>query len=214
MARGNTLTPTDVEALLFFGNGGGDGGDAQKKAAQRKKKRQQQRSWRSLHALFTAHDVYVDGFCLNSCGFHAYTFPSAAEERMLPYLWLGNAAAQCPGQCAWPFAAAHYGPQTPPLRPPNADLGADAMVVVLATLLAGAATNPFGTGFFQGDASAPLEAASACSGIFGPGAFPGYPGQLLTHAPSGSSFNARGAAGRRFLLPTIWNPASLNCLPL
>ena len=198
---GKTLTPASVEKLLFSGSRPGSGSG--------------ELSSKSIHILFTAQDVYVDGFCLNSCGYHAYTFPSdATRDKMVPYLWVGNSAVQCPGQCAWPFAAAHYGPQTPPLRPPNGDVGSDGMVINLATLLAGAATNPFGTGYYQGDASAPLEAVSACTGIFGRGAYPGYPGELLKHAPSDSSFNAHGVRGRRFLIPAMWNPSSLDCVPL
>ncbi|KAH7295975.1 hypothetical protein KP509_26G001700 [Ceratopteris richardii] len=133
---------------------------------------------------------------------------------MLPYAWVGNAAKQCAGQCAWPFAIADFGPQDPPLKPPNGDVGMDGMIINVATIIAGAATNPFGTGYFQGDASDPLEAVSACTGIFGKGAFPGYPGELLTHSPTGASFNAHGVNGRRFLIPAMWNPSSLNCVPL
>ncbi|MCO5560044.1 hypothetical protein L7F22_013650 [Adiantum nelumboides] len=172
-------------------------------------------SSKALYLVLTAADVYVDGFCLNSCGFHAYTFPSEASgDKMLPYAWVGNAATQCPGQCAWPFATADFGPQTPPLNAPNADIGIDGMIINLATVIAGAATNPFNTGYYQGDAADPLEAVSACTGIFGKGAYPGYPGELLTHSATGSSFNAHGVKGRRFLIPAMWNPSSLNCMPL
>eukprot|EP00250_Pteridium_aquilinum_P015693 c22702_g2_i1 orf=165-1187(-) len=172
-------------------------------------------STKALYTVLTAADVYVDGFCLNSCGFHAYTFPSMATgDKMLPYAWVGNAATQCAGQCAWPFAKADFGPQTPPLLAPNADVGIDGMIINLATVIAGAATNPFNTGYYQGDAADPLEAVSACTGIFGKGAYPGYPGELLTHSVTGSSFNAHGVNDRRFLIPAMWNPSSLNCMPL
>ncbi|RWW54302.1 hypothetical protein BHE74_00039130 [Ensete ventricosum] len=73
--------------------------------------------------------------------------------------------------CAWPFHRPLYGPQKPPLVPPNGDMGMDGAVINLAALLAGAVTNPDGRGYFQGPASAPLEAVTACSG-----AYPGYPG--------------------------------------
>ncbi|MCO5604304.1 hypothetical protein L7F22_058469 [Adiantum nelumboides] len=172
-------------------------------------------SSKALYMVLTSQDVYVDGFCLNSCGFHAYTFPAEETgDKMLPYAWVGNAATQCPGQCAWPFATANFGPKTPPLRAPNGDVGVDGMVINLATVLAGAATNPFDTGYYQGDASTPLEAVSACTGIFGKGAYPGYPGELLTHSATGASFNAHGINNRHFLIPAMWNPTSLNCVPL
>lgn len=172
-------------------------------------------SSKALYFVLTAQDVYVDGFCLNSCGFHAYTFPSeSTADKMLPYAWVGNAVTQCAGQCAWPFATANFGPKTPPLKAPNGDIGIDGMIINIATVLAGAATNPFDTGYYQGDAATPLEAVSACTGIFGKGAYPGYPGKLLTHSATGASFNAHGVNNRHFLIPAMWNPASLNCMPL
>eukprot|EP00249_Psilotum_nudum_P028837 c38789_g1_i1 orf=152-1186(+) len=170
---------------------------------------------KAIYMVLTSKDVYVDGFCMNTCGFHAYAFPSpATEDKMLPYAWVGNSETQCPGQCAWPFATPHFGPQAPPLRPPNGDVGMDGMIINIATVLAGAATNPYDTGYYQGDAAAPLESVSACVGIFGKGAYPGYPGELMVHNKTGSSFNARGNGDRRFLIPAMWNPASLNCVPL
>eukprot|EP00249_Psilotum_nudum_P028839 c38791_g1_i1 orf=155-1156(+) len=170
---------------------------------------------KAIYMVLTAPDVYVDGFCMNSCGFHAYTFPTPATDgKMLPYSWVGNSVIQCPGQCAWPFATPHFGPQTPPLHSPNGDVGIDGMIINIATILAGAATNPYGTGYYQGDAAAPLEAVSACTGIFGKGAYPGYPGELLVHNQTGSSYNANGINDRRFLIPAMWNPTSLNCKPL
>lgn len=196
---GKTLKPIDIQNLVLHNIHGGLFPSTSK----------------SVYTVLTAADVYVDGFCLNSCGFHAYTFPSdATGDKMLPYAWVGNAMTQCPGQCAWPFANADFGPQTPPLKAPNGDIGIDGMIINLATVIAGAATNPFNTGYFQGDAANPLEAVSACTGIFGKGAYPGYPGELLTHSATGSSFNAHGVNERRYLIPSMWNPSSLNCMPL
>ncbi|KAH7430902.1 hypothetical protein KP509_08G020000 [Ceratopteris richardii] len=196
---GKKLTPVDIENLILRSIHGGDFTSSSK----------------ALYTVLTADDVYVAGFCLNSCGFHAYTFPTeATSDKMLPYACIGNSATQCPGQCAWPFAVADFGPQTPPLVAPNGDVGMDGMIINLATVIAGAATNPFGTGYYQGDATDPLEAVSACTGIFGRGAYPGYPGEILTHSASGASFNAYGTNGRRFLIPAMWNPLSLNCIPL
>ncbi|KAH7439166.1 hypothetical protein KP509_04G048300, partial [Ceratopteris richardii] len=198
-ARGKKLTVMDLEAMVV----------------EHVQKGTFPGSAMALYLVLTAADVYVDGFCMNSCGFHAYTFPSElASDKMLPYGWVGNSADQCPGQCAWPFAAANFGPKTPPLRPPNGDVGVDGMIINLATIVAGAATNPYDTGYYQGDAAAPLESVSACTGIFGKGAYPGYPGELLTHSVSGASFNAHGINSRRFLIPAMWNPTSLNCEPL
>ncbi|KAI5064624.1 hypothetical protein GOP47_0021294 [Adiantum capillus-veneris] len=170
---------------------------------------------KGIYFIFTADDVPVEDFCMNSCGFHSSTPPSAAtQNQKLTYAWVGNPGTQCPGYCAWPYALPQFGPQTPPLVSPNKDVGMEGMVINMATVLAGAATNPYNTGFYQGDAGAPLEAASACTGAFGKGSYPGYPGSLFTDKKSGASYNAHGVNGRLFLLPALWTPATQVCTPL
>ncbi|KAF8019778.1 hypothetical protein BT93_G0464 [Corymbia citriodora subsp. variegata] len=161
----------------------------------------------TITVVLTAADVAVEGFCMR-CGTHGSSRPGSA------FVWVGNSETQCPGQCAWPFHQPMYGPQTPPLVAPSGDVGADGMVINLATLLAGAVTNPFGSGYFQGPADAPLEAVSACTGIYGSGAYPGYPGQLLVEKVTGASYNAHGLGGRKFLLPAMWDPATSACKTL
>eukprot|EP01018_Ginkgo_biloba_P030385 Gb_07645 [translate_table: standard] len=168
----------------------------------------------AVYLVLTSEDVSVEGFCMSSCGFHANMLPSTSNgngNKLLVYAWVGNSARQCPGQCAWPFYQPIYGPQTTPLVAPNGDVGIDGMIINIATLLAGAVTNPFNTGYFQGNPAAPLEAVSACTGIYGKGAYPGYPGKLLLDPTTGASFNAHGVNGRRFLLPAMWDPASRTC---
>ncbi|KAJ9673872.1 hypothetical protein PVL29_023431 [Vitis rotundifolia] len=76
------------------------------------------------------------------------------------------------------------------------------------------ATNPFGNGYFQGPAEAPLEAASACPGVYGKGAYPGYAGELLVDSVTGASFNAHGANGRKYLLPALYDPSTSSCSTL
>ncbi|KAF8019777.1 hypothetical protein BT93_G0463 [Corymbia citriodora subsp. variegata] len=161
----------------------------------------------TITVVLTAADVAVEGFCMR-CGTHGSARPGSA------FVWVGNSETQCPGQCAWPFHQPMYGPQTPPLVAPSGDVGADGMVINLATLLAGAVTNPFGSGYFQGPADAPLEAVSACTGIYGSGAYAGYPGQLLVDKVTGASYNANGLGGRKFLLPAMWDPATSACKTL
>ncbi|GLJ53512.1 hypothetical protein SUGI_1141820 [Cryptomeria japonica] len=165
----------------------------------------------AVYLVLTSADVTVERFCMSSCGFHA---SNVKGKPAFPYAWVGNSETQCPGQCAWPFHQPLYGPQTPPLVPPNGDVGIDGMIINIATVLAGAVTNPFNTGYFQGDASAPLEAVSACPGMYGTGAYPGFPGNLLVDKTTGASFNAHGANGRMFLLPAIWDPATFSCKTL
>lgn len=172
----------------------------------------------SINVVLTSSDVTVDRFCMSRCGSHG-SAPSKSghingKSYKFAYIWVGNSVSQCPGQCAWPFHQPIYGPQSPPLVAPNNDVGLDGMVINLASLLAGTATNPFGNGYFQGPKEAPLEAASACPGVYGKGAYPGYAGDLLVDSATGASYNANGANGRKYLLPALYDPATLTCSTL
>ncbi|KAF8729873.1 hypothetical protein HU200_017333 [Digitaria exilis] len=169
---------------------------------------------RAINVVLTADDVAVDGFCMSRCGTHGAS-PRSRSGRFA-YVWVGNPASQCPGQCAWPFAQPQYGPQGAPLVAPNGDVGADGMVISLASMLVGTVTNPFGNGFYQeaGSADAPLEAATACAGVYGKGAYPGYAGSLLVDRASGASFNANGANGRKYLVPALVDPDTSSCATL
>ncbi|XP_057804019.1 protein EXORDIUM-like 2 [Salvia miltiorrhiza] len=164
----------------------------------------------AINVVLTAKDVAVDGFCMNRCGGHG----ASRGPARFAYAWVGDAESQCPGYCAWPFHRPVYGPQAAPLVAPNGDVGADGMVVSLAAALAGAVTNPFGEGYFQGEAAAPLEAVTACAGVFGSGAYPGYAGSVLTDETTGGSYNAHGVNGRRYLLPAMWDPQTSQCSTL
>ncbi|KAL1544365.1 Protein EXORDIUM-like 2 [Salvia divinorum] len=159
---------------------------------------------RTINVVLTAEDVAVDGFCRSRCGSHGST-PGA---KRFAYAWVGNSAAFCPGYCAWPFHQPTYGPQTPPLVAPNGNVGVDGMVINLATVLVGTVTNPFSKGYFQGSAAAALEGVSACTGVFGSGA---YPGSVLVDKSTGASYNAQGVNGRKYLLPAMWDPKTSQC---
>ncbi|GLJ53541.1 hypothetical protein SUGI_1142290 [Cryptomeria japonica] len=163
-----------------------------------------------LYLVLTSEDVMVENFCSSSCGFH----DSSKAGNTYAYAWVGNSARQCPGQCAWPFHQPLYGPQSPPLLPPNGEVGIDGMIINIAATVAAAVTNPFKSGYFQGDAAAPLEAVSACPGMYGKGAYPGYPGQVLVDETTSASYNAHGVNGRMFLLPAMWDPTSRSCKTL
>ncbi|KAL3682900.1 hypothetical protein R1sor_000922 [Riccia sorocarpa] len=170
-------------------------------------------NYNALYLVLTADDVSVGDFCRNECGSHWATTPSAnTEGQQLPFAWVGNPASQCPGLCAWPFAKPEYGPKGEPLVAPNMDVGIDGMIITIGQMLASVATNPFDTGFYDGDASAPLEASTACTGIYGAGAYPGYPGDLLVDPITGASYNANGVNGRQYLLPALWDPVTLKCV--
>ncbi|EXB75359.1 hypothetical protein L484_012732 [Morus notabilis] len=171
----------------------------------------------AINVVLTSTDVAVEGFCSSKCGTHGSARSANVRSRKsdkFAYIWVGNSETQCPGQCAWPFHQPIYGPQSPPLVAPNNDVGLDGMVINLASLLAGTATNPFGNGYFQGPKEAPLEAASACPGIYAKGAYPGYAGDLLVDPTSGASYNARGDNGRKYLLPALFDPSTSTCSTL
>lgn len=165
----------------------------------------------AINIVLTASDVAIEGFCSSRCGTHGSIWVKEKKNRFT-YIWVGNSETQCPGQCAWPLHQPNYGPQTR-LVAPNNDVGLDGMIVNLASLLAGTATNPFGNGYFQGPAELPLEAASACNGVYGKGAYPGYAGELLDSS-SGGSYNAHGVNGRKYLLPALFDISTSSCSTL
>lgn len=171
----------------------------------------------AINVVLTSSDVTVDGFCMSRCGTHGSSKGNVhvkGKNYKFAYIWVGNSETQCPGQCAWPFHQPIYGPQNPPLVAPNQDVGMDGMVINLASLLAGTVTNPFGNGYYQGPADAPLEAASACPGVYAKGAFPGYAGDLLVDPTTGASYNANGANGRKYLVPALFDPSTSSCSTL
>ncbi|OWM79973.1 protein PHOSPHATE-INDUCED 1-like [Punica granatum] len=170
----------------------------------------------SINVVLTSSDVAVRGFCSSRCGTHdsAAGAPVQGKAHKFTYVWVGNSETQCPGQCAWPFHQPIYGPQGPPLIAPNNDVGLDGMVINLASLLAGTVTNPFKNGYYQGPRDAPLEAASACPGVYAKGAYPGYAGNLLVDTTTKASYNAHGINGRKYLLPALFNPSTSSCATL
>ncbi|KAI3806744.1 hypothetical protein L1987_22658 [Smallanthus sonchifolius] len=170
------------------------------------------KGFNEISLVLTSSDVSVAGFCMNRCGTHGSTRVNKGHN--FAYAWVGNSVTQCPDQCAWPFVQPVFGPKVPPLVAPNGDVGVDGMVINIATVLAGTVTNPFDGGYFQGPATAPLEAVTACIGMFGSGAFPGYPGRLLVDKKTGVSYNAQGVKGRKYLLPAMWDPDTSTCKTL
>ncbi|GMI90964.1 EXORDIUM like 2 [Hibiscus trionum] len=163
-----------------------------------------------LTLVLTAKDVAVEGFCMSNCGFHG----SNAKEKSV-FIWVGNSETQCPGQCAWPFHQPIYGPQTPALGAPNGDVGVDGTIINIASLLAGAVTNPYENGYFLGSGgTGQLEVASACPGVYGKGAYPGYAGDVLVDGTTGASYNAQGVNERKYLLPALFDPVISQCSTL
>lgn len=166
-----------------------------------------------LYIVLTSQDVSVQGFCSSLCGTHS-VIPAQTLSKMnkLPYVWVGNSAKFCGGYCAWPFFKPLPGTgfDVPPLKSPNGDAGVDGMIINIGAMIAGAATNPYGRGYFQGDPADPLEVAGVCAGIYGANSFPGMPGDLLKDS-RGASFNVYGANRRKFLVPWMYSPRTKQC---
>ncbi|XP_038970718.1 protein EXORDIUM-like 3 [Phoenix dactylifera] len=165
-----------------------------------------------LYLLLTSTDVAVQDFCGQVCGFHYFTFPSIVGYT-LPYAWVGNSAAKCPGVCAYPFAVPDYVPGARSAgQPPNGDVGVDGMVSVVAHELAEMASNPLANAWYAGsDPSFPTEIADLCEGIYGTGGGGAYTGQILVDSRSGAAYNLNGVGGRQFLVQWIWNPILNYC---
>lgn len=160
----------------------------------------------TLALIFTDRQVTVQEMCTGRCAQHG-----AFGKQ--PYVLVGNPETECPGACAWPFHKSDNGPQGVVLQPPSGNVGADAMIISLASGLADAVTNPYSTGFFQpgGGHLGILGAGTVCQGMFGSGAFPGFTGKIRVDPKSGGAFNSHGVKGKKFLLPALWNPATSSC---
>ncbi|MCD7450532.1 hypothetical protein HAX54_006824 [Datura stramonium] len=141
--------------------------------------------------------------------------PPKGKIYKFAYIWVGNSETQCPGQCAWPFHQPIYGPQGPALVAPNNDVWARTgwMVMNLASLLAGTVTNPLKWLISRTSFDVPLVLRRLAP-VYGSGAYPGYAGNLLVDPTTGASYNARGANGRKFLLPALFDPFTSSCSTL
>ncbi|ERN03342.1 hypothetical protein AMTR_s00003p00242490 [Amborella trichopoda] len=171
-----------------------------------------------LYLILTSDDTIVERFCMSSCGTHgALLLPRPGPKTGVDktggravWAWVGDPSKQCPGLCAWPYAKPLWGPPSV-LMAPGGDVGLAGMVINVATMLVGSATNPYGDGFYEGDPLVPVEASTACPGLYGKDGFAGYPGTLLVDPTTNASFNAYGVGSHIFLLPAIWDPLTRKC---
>lgn len=165
-----------------------------------------------IYLILTSVDVTVQDFCRAVCGFHYFTFPSMVGYT-LPYAWVGNSGKQCPEVCAYPFAVPGYmgggGPGV--LTPPNADVGIDGMISVIAHELAELSSNPLINAWYAGeDPTAPTEIGDLCEGLYGTGGGGGYIGQVMKDR-DGKTYNLNGRRGRKFMVQWIWSPVLKAC---
>lgn len=137
---------------------------------------------------------------------------------------VSNPEVQCPGECAWPFHMAEKGPHGMTYQPPSGELGADALVIQLATGLADLVANPASTEYLfkselpynnadvnHSSSTYILDPATLCTRVFGSGAFPGFTGKIRIDPVTGGAFNSHGINHLKFLIPSVWDPKTKSC---
>ncbi|CAH8259099.1 unnamed protein product [Arabidopsis lyrata] len=165
------------------------------------------------------------GFCNGTCQHNALAKIKGQNEPR-PYIMVSNPEDECPGECAWPFHTADKGPRGMTYQPPSGEVGADALVIQLATGLADLATNPTLTEFLFKSETTPYnddgkrnhvssiyiaDPATKCTRVFGSGAFPGFTGRIRVDPVTGGAFNSHGINHLKFLIPSIWDPKTKSC---
>lgn len=149
---------------------------------------------RILFLVLTDVDTYVENFCTDLCTFHT---SFRYKDRNAVYLFVGNAARQCPFRCTFKYFTARY-------KPAN-DLGADGMINWLAHGLTAVATNTLSgrrvkPGWIVRDT--PIENSDFCQLDFG------YLGFTKTYA----IYNTKGIFDMRFLIQRNWNRKLEACV--
>ncbi|EOA32127.1 hypothetical protein CARUB_v10015378mg [Capsella rubella] len=175
-----------------------------------------------LSAQVRAHGL---GLCNGTCQNTALAKIKGKKEPQ-PYIMVSNPEEECPGQCAWPFHTADKGPRGMIYQPPSGEVGADALVIQLATGLADFVTNPALTkSLFKSETTPFIDAgkrnhgssmyiadpATKCTRVFGSGAFPGFTGRIRVDPVTGGAFNSHGINHLKFLIPSVWDPKTKSC---
>ncbi|CAF2103565.1 unnamed protein product [Brassica napus] len=175
-----------------------------------------------LSAQVRSHGL---GFCNKTCQRYALTVNGIfkGKQRPQPYVMVSDPEVQCPGECAWPFHIANKGPHGMTYQPPSGEIGADALVIQLATGLADVATTPALTeSLFKSEPPYITEGnhissdyieepATKCTRVFGSGALPGFTGRIRVDPITGGAFNSHGINHLKFLIPSVWDPKTKSC---
>ncbi|CAN8269825.1 unnamed protein product [Cochlearia groenlandica] len=159
------------------------------------------------------------GFCNGTCQHYSLY----GKKKTQPYIMVSDPELQCPGECAWPFHTADKGPRGMTYQPPSGEIGADALVIQLATGLADIVTNPaltellfqsetpYNTDKSSGSLVYVMDPATKCTRVFGSGAFPGFTGKIRVDPATGGAFNYHGINHLKFLVPSVWDPKTKSC---
>jgi len=138
-------------------------------------------SAKAVYMVLTSPDVTESsGFCSSYCGWHTYgTYVSTN----IKFAFVGNPETLCPNSCSAQSTS------------PNGDLGADAMVSVIAHELAEATSDPNLNAWYD---SAGMENADKCAWTFGT-VLP-CPAGVCS---SGGLYNI-GLGGHKYLIQQNW----------
>jgi hypothetical protein len=135
-----------------------------------------------LYYVLTSRDVIESsGFCTQFCGWHSYTTGAAGN---IKFSFVGD-SSQCPSACSAQTIS------------PNSNLGADAMISVIAHELWEAQTNPLFNAWYD---TAGYENADKCAWTFG----------ATSQLSSGASYNVR-LGGLPYLIQQNWDAKNGRC---
>ncbi|XP_059306801.1 protein EXORDIUM-like [Lycium ferocissimum] len=161
----------------------------------------------TVAVIFIAKEVGLEGSCLASgkCSMHG----SLGKQ---VYIVVKDQTKDCPEKCGWPFFSSELKKKAEfIINPPNQDKGIDLAIMHAASALASTVTNPYGNGFYVGNAKEPMEIGRICNSVFGTGAFPGFTGKIHIDPRTAGGFNAHGLNNTKLLLPGLWNPQGSSC---
>jgi hypothetical protein len=131
-----------------------------------------------IYFVLSSSDCTETGFCTQACGWHTYS-------GNIKYSWVGNPQNLCPNSCSDQSVS------------PNGNLGADAMISVIAHEAAEAVTDPDLNAWYDSNGE---EIADKCAWIFG-----------TTHKLSnGASYNMI-VNGYKYLIQELWNQRTQSC---
>jgi hypothetical protein len=133
-----------------------------------------------IYLVLTSSDCTETEFCTQACGWHTFN-----SQYNLKYAWVGNPATQCPTGCSAQSNS------------PNGNLGADAMVSVIAHELAETVSDPNLNAWYDSQGN---ENADKCAWTFG----------SETRLSNGAYYNIV-VNGVKYLIQQLWKYPAQTC---
>ncbi|CAF2182727.1 unnamed protein product [Rotaria magnacalcarata] len=138
------------------------------------------RDTNGIYFVLTSVDCTATYFCTQACGWHSTDFQSG-----LIYSWIGNPEQLCPRSCSYQQVS------------PNGNVGADAMVSVIAHEAAEAVSDPYLNAWFDSNCD---EVADKCAWTFG----------TTTALSNGAVYNMV-VNNVKYLVQQNWRLATQDC---